>query len=187
MDRERDRGTGGKEFEKIYRTDSWVFFSPLYKCFSNWNLRHHRNQRRYKWGIKTLIIIDLMLNVGTYLIVSILIQCSSLSVFKSGDQKSWVYSKSKSDSLSDPPAPLTAECSLGSTLQRSHHWDVSFSTLPFHPRVCRTLFSSNAVTTTVPQKRLRSKLLLTLKMGLYRKIYFQMRNYPGKNQQNVPG
>lgn len=48
-----------------------------------------------------------MLNVGTYLIVSILIQCSSLSVFKSGDQKSWVYSRSKSDSFSDPPAPLT--------------------------------------------------------------------------------
>lgn len=78
MDRERDRGTGGKEFEKIYRTDSCFFPSPLYKCFSKWNLRHHRNQRWYKQGIKTLIIIDLMLNVGTYLIVSILTQCSSL-------------------------------------------------------------------------------------------------------------
>lgn len=47
--RERKGTTGrrGKEFEKIVQTDC-CSLSPLYKCFSNWNLKDYKSQRHGK-------------------------------------------------------------------------------------------------------------------------------------------
>lgn len=157
---------------------TYLFFSLLYKCFSNGNLRHHKNQRWHKQGTET-VILNCRFNVKCRYILNtfnfLLLHCYSLSIFKSSDQQSWTYSKTKSDSPLASPA--TFHQSIAWVAYRKEPiTGTSLSSLPFSNHgyaelyPLAVLYINNCATI-----KIKKQIAVKLKTCLYGKIYFQMR------------